>query len=208
MNYPRVNLLNKSEQRYQGAVSRRFLLVSLVVTPIVVIAMLSGVKLIQYTTVQSDLKSSREIWAELEPRLALYLDEQRGLNTNRQVFELIDGWKAAKFSPTAVLEEIQQRMPENIQLVRLSIKSKEQVAFAESSDDVVLTFRLLLQGLSHGDYAEEVVIALNKDLQAAPVLSSTFESITLLSMPKRAGKNGENIREFNIEGLASEGERP
>ena len=69
MSYPRVNLIKKTERRYQGAVSRRFTLVSIVVTPILLIALLSGVKLIQYGSIRADLSASREIWKGLEPRL-------------------------------------------------------------------------------------------------------------------------------------------
>ena len=208
MNYPRVNLLRKSEQRYQGAVSRRFLTISLVITPIIGIAMLSGVKLIQYTSVQSNLKSSREIWTDLEPRLALYKEEQHGLNTNRKVLDLVEGWRSEKIAPNAVLEEIQELVPENTQLTRLSIRSTEQVAVVEKPEDVALTYGLILQGLSEGRYAEDSVISLSKDLLEAPTLSSTFESIKLVSMRKREGKNGENIREFNLEGRSVEGGRP
>jgi hypothetical protein len=189
-------------------VSRRFLLVSLVVTPIIGIAMLSGVKLVQYTSVQSDLKASRAIWADLEPRLALYQEEQRGLNINGKVLELLEGWTAAKVSPIVVLQEIQERIPENIQLTRVSIRSVEQVAVVESVADGALTYRLTLQGLSHGQYAEDAVISLSKDLLSAPTLSGTFESIKLVSMRKRAERNGENIREFNLEGRSDEGGQP
>ena len=98
MKYPRVNLLKKSEQRYQGAVSRRFMLVSSVITPIILIAILSGVKLIQFAGVQSDLESSRKIWGDLKPRLALHQDEQRCLNGNEKILELIGGWRSTQVS--------------------------------------------------------------------------------------------------------------
>lgn len=208
MNYPRVNLLNKGERRYQGAVSQRFMLISIVVTPIMLIAALSGIKMLQYASVKSQLQSNREIWAALEPRQARYMEEQRGLNANRQALELVHGWQKSKCDMIVLLEEIQNDVPEEIQLTRLSIKSSDQKSVFASTADLALTFTLALQGLSQGDRAEDNVITLRKDLLEASAIASTFETVKLVSMRKRAGQAGENLREFSLEGTAAEGGRP
>jgi hypothetical protein len=204
MSYTRVNLLKKAECRYQGAVSRRFMLVSIVVTPILFIALLSGVKLIQFGSVQADLRSSREIWSALEPKLAVARDQQRGLKTNRQVLVLIKGWQDSQVSMGGLLLDIQKAIPENVQLTRISIRSELKASLYRNADELGLDYRLALQGVSQGEQAEDAVINLRRDLLTREHLSAIFDSVKLTSMRKRQGQDGENIREFSLEGLTAE----
>ena len=206
MNYPRVNLLKKDEQRYQGAVSQRFILVSMVVIPILFIAVLSGVKLIQYGSVQSDLASNREIWKNLEPRLESFKVQQRQLNDNRKVLGIIQGWKDSQIPMDSLLLDIQQAVPEEIQITRVSIRSEVKSSVYHNEDELDLDYRLTVQGISQGDHAEDEVISLRKSLLKKKYISEAFESLKLASMRKRDGRNGESFREFSLEGMGSQGE--
>lgn len=206
MNHPRVNLLKKSEQRYQGTVSRRFVLVSMVVTPILFITLLSGVKLIQYTAVKSSLRSSSEVWATLKPRLALYTEERRSLSLNRQAMELLEGWRGTQVSFSKLLTEIQGSVPANIQLTRLAVRGEPGTSIYEKPEDFTLGYTLAIQGVAQGDRAEEVVIGLRKTLLTTEHMGATFESIKLVSMRKRSGTNGQSAREFSLNGSSVEGD--
>lgn len=205
MNYPRVNLLKKSEQRYQGAVSRRFLLVSIVVTPILFITILSGVKLIQYTAVQSNLKSSREIWENLSPRLELYKEEQRSLGANNQAMELITSWRSTQVGFSKLLTELQTTVPSGIQLTRMAIRSEPKTSIYENPEDFPLDYTLTIQGVAEGERAEDAVISLRKGLLKPEHMRSTFESVKLSSMRKRTGMSGQSMREFSLEGAGTKG---
>ncbi len=205
MKYPRVNLLKKTEQRYQGAVSHRFMLVTLVVAPILLIAVLSGIKLIQYVGVQSSLKSSREIWERLEPRLNLYKEEQRSRASSKQALELFTGWQGTQVSLASLLVEIQATVPSSIQLKRLAIRSEQKTSVYGKPADFVLDYTLMLQGVAEGDRAEDAVIDLRKALLESDNMDSTFESVKLASMQKRAGKEGQSMREFILEGSGRKG---
>ena len=202
MNYPRVNLLKKDEQRYQGAVSQRFILVSMVVIPVLFIAVLSSVKLIQYGSVQSDLKSSREIWTNLEPRLESFKIQQRQLNDNRKVFGIIQGWKDSQIPMDSLLLDIQQAVPGEIQITRVSIRSEVKSSVYHNEGELSLDYRLTVQGVSQGDHAEDEVILLRKSLLKKEHISAAFESLKLASMRKR----DESFREFSLEGMGSQGE--
>jgi hypothetical protein len=204
MNGPRVNLLKKSEQRYQGAVSRRFMLVSIVITPILLIAVVSSVKLVQYGGIRAELVASREIWQGLEARLAVAQQQQRGLKTNREALELLDGWKASQVSMEGLLLDIQKVIPENVQLSRVSIRCESGTALYSKADELALDYHLTVQGISEGQEAEDAVIALRKDLLTGEHLSEIFDSVKLISMRKRRGIDGENLREFGLEGLGAE----
>lgn len=205
MKYPRVNLLKRAEQRYQGAVSHRFMLVILAVAPILFIALFSGIKLIQSAGVESDLSSSQEIWKNLEPRLLLHQDEQRAWGIARQSMVLVDGWTGSQVSFFAMLSEIQGEVPQNIQLTRLAIRSESQTSVFAKAADFSLDYKLVIQGLSEGERAEDSVFGFHKDLMATELVGSTFDSVKLASMRKQGGKDGQSMRGFTLEGFASEG---
>jgi len=206
MNHPRVNLLKKSEQRYQGAVSHRFILVAVVIAPILLVAVLSGVKLVQYAAVQSDLQAGKEVWASLEPRYLLHQEELRSLNACRTSLDLLNGWMESQISLSLLLSEIQEEVPPTIQLQRLSVRSDPQTATYARAEDFALDYKMMLQGVSRGDRAEDAVMGLRKDLMATDTLGTTFRSVKLASMRKRAGKDDRNARDFRIEGFSKEGE--
>lgn len=200
MNYPRVNLLKKSEQRYQGVVSRRFILISAVVTPVLLIALLSGIKLIQYAGVQSELKASRDIWKDMEPRLALYKEESRILASNRKTLELFDGWQRSQLPLLSLLNEIQDVVPGNIQFSRLSLKGDVAPGMYERAEDMQMMYRMQVDGSAEGDRAEEEVWKFHRDLLAGENIGAAFEYIDLTDMRKQQSQSGVNVREFKIVG--------
>jgi hypothetical protein len=205
MNYQRVNLLKKSEQRYQGMVSRRFVVVSLVATPLLLIAVLSGIKLIQYTGVQSELKASREIWKNLEPKLALFNEEKKALADHRQLLSLFEGWRSSQAPINELLEGIQGSVPDNIQFTRLSLRGDLTRSVYAAADDMALNYKLVIEGLSQGDMAESDVIRLQRQLLACEVVEASFESIKLTAMRKRQDAQRMTMREFRLEGSTQQG---
>jgi len=205
MDYPRVNLLRKSEQRYQGAVSRRFIAIGAVVTPIMLIAVLSAIKLVQYAGVQADLKASKEIWDNLEPKLELFNEESRGLQTNRQILLLLEGWKDSRVTLVDLMDEIQNAVPENIQFNRLTLKGKVEPGIYRAAADMKLRFELQIDGTSQGNRAEDDVWAFHKELLATKGIRQVFDTVDLSNMRKRESRGELNVREFRIVGSSEAG---
>jgi hypothetical protein len=208
MNYPIVNLLRKNEQRYQGAVSRRFTLISAVVTPILMIAVLSGVKLVQYNGVQADLERSQEIWKNLEPRLALYTEESRGLKTNKKVIELLEGWRESRLSFSDMLGEIQEVVPRNIQFTRFLMKANIAGDRYQAPEAMRQIFTMQIDGNALGERAEESVWRFHKDLLVIKKVEEMFETVELADIRKRSSSDGTNVSEFRILGSNAAGGRP
>ncbi|MEN7972990.1 MAG: hypothetical protein ABFR47_04055 [Verrucomicrobiota bacterium] len=204
MSFPRVNLLKRSERRYQGVVSRKFMQVGIVVSSILFLSLFVGLRLVQYAGLQSNLRGSRIVWESLEPRLAVAKEQQRVLATNRQVLELLDAWRKSQVPMEGLLLDIQEAIPENVQLMRISLRSNAKNSIARNADELKLGYSLTLQGVSQGEQAENAVINLRKGLQERDHLSTFFDSLKLVSMRKRQGRSGENMREFSFEGLAAE----
>jgi len=200
MNPGRVNLLKKTEQRYQGAVSRRFMLASVVVTPIMVIALLSGIKLVQYTGVQAQLRANRKIWADLEPKLELFKHENKGLVANQNMLGLIDGWDTSQGSFVKLLEDIQQTVPENIQFTRLSVKGESARTSFTAPEHMQLDYALVVEGISQGERAENQVIDLRRNLLACEQVGAICSTLKLASLRKRNSDGGLNVRDFRLVG--------
>ncbi|MCF7847919.1 MAG: hypothetical protein K9M45_03635 [Kiritimatiellales bacterium] len=205
MKYTRVNLIRKAELRYQGAVGGRFLLVCFVVTPIILIAMLSGIKLMQYSEVQSSLKSNQQLWSELKPKLAQFHKEKRGYEANRKALVLIDAWKGSQISWDEMFGKIQERIPVTIQATRLSIRSEGGAGRYAEAEELALDYRFELQGVSKGENAEGAVIALRKNLLESEQLSSVFDSMKLASMRKQLSSDEAIIQQFKLEGTGKSG---
>lgn len=205
MNYPRVNLLKKSEQRYQGAVSRRFMWVCAVVAPLLVIAVISGIKLVQYNGIRSELVSSSQIWASLEPRLALHQEESKSLAANKKILALLDGWQESRVPMVDLMEEIQQSVPRNMQFSRLALKGDSTKSTYETPEQMAVGLRMEIDGLIQGDLAEEDVKVFREKMMGEKSVSSMFKSIPLLDMRRSSRSEDITVREFKIAGTNTEG---
>ncbi len=205
MNYPRVNLLHKNEQRFQGAVSQKFILISAIATPLLVVFILGGIQFARYSWVQSNLRTSREIWNKLQPRISLYQEERRGLETTRQALDLFQGWDDSRAPFDALLSDIQNVVPPDIQFTRLSLRSANERVVYKNVAELNLNYNLVIQGLAHGERAENEVIGFRKILLGSEQVESMFESVRLASMRKRLGEGGISMREFTLQGESPEG---
>ena len=206
MNHPRVNLLKKSEQRYQGVVSYRFILIAAVVAPLLFFIIFGGVKFVQYVSVKSALQEGRRAWVDLEPRYQYHKEVVDSLGSCRASLDLLNGWMESQISLSLLLSEIQKEVPRSIQLQRLSVRSEPKNVTYTCVKDFALDYKLVLQGVSQGNRAEDAVMGLRKDLMATDTLGSTFQSVKLASMRKRAGEGEQSTRDFRIEGFSKEGE--
>jgi len=205
MSYPRVNLLKKSEQRYQGAVSRRFLLVSAVVSPILLIAVLSGIKLVQYSGIQSDLKANREIWKSLEPKLSLFNEESRGLDANKKLLALFDGWQASQLPLVEMMDQIQDVVPANVQFSRFSLRGEVSPAVYNNPEQMAMDYKMLIEGSALGDRAEEDIWKFHRELLGSSSIAQAFDSIDLADMRKQRSSGSSSVREFRIVGGNTKG---
>lgn len=206
MTYPRVNLLKKSEQRYQGIVSRRFIMTSIVAAPVLLILIIGATLLVQYGKVKSELKEKRDIWKDREPKLAQFNKEERDLNNNRRTLAFFETWQKSPAPLAQLLEAIQDTVPMNIQFIRLSLRSEVSTALYAQPEDMALDYKLSIEGIAQGDGAEVEVIQFRKDLLESADIVSAFKSIELSGpMRKRQNASGVSIREFRLVGVDAKG---
>lgn len=207
MNYPRVNLLYKSEQRYQGAVSRGFILLAGIGTPVVLLLLIIGFFVIQNMSIKSQLASSEVLWESFEPRLKRYRAEKSGLTTSGEIISLFEGWEKSRTSIIDLMEDVQDRVPENVQFTRMSIRSTTKGSVYRSTDELALDYSLSIDGIAAGEQAESQVLMLQRELQGSPSIISTFNSLKLASMRNRTTTDGSAMSEFRLMGEAMKGEK-
>lgn len=205
MKYPRVNLLNKNELRYQGAVSGRFIAFTAVTAPVLVIVLLFGVKMIQLNGVKADLKENRAIWSSLQSDYNAYKAETRDLSSSVTMVDLFKGWEESQLSFSDLLGEVQQAVPGDIQLSRFSLRSKPAATTFVAPADMHLSFSMILEGQSFGASSERHVFGLQRGLLDSEQIASAFESLEPDYIRKRESTSGGTVSEFKLEGLAVEG---
>lgn len=202
MIYPRVNLLKKSERRYQGAVSQRFLLGGAIVVPVLFVVLVGMIQFVQYGNLKTELQSNREILEKLEPRLALHREKGKSLTSNRQVLDLLEGWEKSQASYPALMRDIQGVVPESIQFTRLSVRSDFKSSVYASVADLMPTYSLVIEGISQGEGAVNETTRLRENLMESTKISRVFDSVSLISMRKLGGDTDIDRREFRLEGAA------
>lgn len=200
MSYPVVNLLRRDEMRYQGAVSRKFILLGLCVVPFLFVVVILGVQLLQKADALRSLKRANARWSEIEPQLVAYRKADRLLKDNKKILELLDGWNASKVPFAELMLDIQPLVPASIQLTHLSIQNTLPPGEYSKVDELGLKFEVSIKGYSHGQQAEYSVIDFRKKLLASDKMAQVAETIMLSSIRKRDANGGDVIREFALQG--------
>lgn len=206
MTYPRVNLLKKDEQRYQGAVSRGFILLCGIGAPTLLIIISAAILFAHNANIKLEIASNQTLWDSLEPRLKVHVQGTKGLATNKKVLDLFTGWEASQASFHKLLNDVQGTVPATVQFTRLSVRTGDSQSVYKTPADLELDYNLIIEGVAEGGQAENEVIALQKDLLACEQIGRTFETLKLDSMKKRSAAAGESSREFRLVGEAGKGE--
>jgi len=208
MNYPRVNLIKKNERRYQGLLSRGFILTTGIGVPSVFVLLVFVLLYGQSMSLNAQLESSRAVWENYEPRLKQYRKEKSGLTTTGKIKNLFDGWGQSQRSFLGLLEEFQQGTPANIQFTRLSIRTGASKPIYKTAEELELDYDLVISGKAEGEAAENAVIKLQKHLLSGQEVGSTFNTLKLASMRNSTTDAGTPVRQFSLTGSSKqEGEK-
>lgn len=200
MNYPKIDFLERNERRFQGAVSRRFIVLASIGTPLLLLAVLIALQLMHARLVKSNLEVSRQILKELQPRLSTYNKEKAQLETVRKVVGLYDNWSASGASLDELMVDVQDAVPANIQLSRLDFELRNGGSrIYQSAEELVSTPSMILHGFAHGQRGESEVISLHKKMMESQLVETMFEEVRLAAMRKRKGRDEARIREFTLQ---------
>lgn len=175
-----VNLLKKTERRYQGIVSMKVMaLGSFGVLGAVTFLVLSLAG-ISKVTLNTNLERARQEWKNLEPKAALVRKGQASVIANRKTLADIEGWSQGGRVPmSGILRAVQREIPAQMAL-DLLYAGMEQVAVSEP---VYQTLRF--SGSSRG---ELTAVDAKRQLNASAAIRTFCGEVKLVSSQRESGE--------------------
>jgi hypothetical protein len=155
-----VNLLKKTERRFQGIVSMKVMVLGsagVLVGITVLVLSLAGISKV---TLNANLERARREWERLEPQAAVVRKDQTATAANRKTLAELESWAQGDLSMFSVLRAVQSRIPPQMTLENL-YSGLEQ---ASDTEPVYSTLRL--SGRAQGEMtAVDTKRQLNADAQ-------------------------------------------
>jgi Tfp pilus assembly protein PilN len=194
----RVNLLRKSEVRYQGAVSRRFLLTTVVTTILLIILLVSVILCMGWQARRAKKKRLSQRLEELTPIVSRVQANQSIAAHNAKILAALNEWKEKRVVWNAVLNDIQFQVPESVQLSSL------QLVAVKPAQATSWKNRMSLSGIARSSQPEDVVVRFRRSLLKAESLGACYSSVKLVSFNRTTDK--EEGGERAVFSILGEGE--
>lgn len=155
-----VNLLKKTERRFQGIVSMKVMVLGsagVLVGITVLVLSLAGISKI---TLSANLERTRREWERLEPQAAVVRKDQAATAANRKTLAELESWAQGDLSMFSVLRAVQSRIPAQMTLENL------YSGLEQDSDTGPVYSTLRLSGRAQGEMtAVDTKRQLNADAQ-------------------------------------------
>jgi hypothetical protein len=189
-----INLLKKSEQRYQGIVSMKVMAVgsvSLLVGISLLAFLLAG---ISKMTLSSNLQRARQEWKMLEPKAAVLRAAQAASTANRKTLSELKSWSAVASLPMyEVLRSVQENIPDQMELWHFS------AGITQPDEKEPLTYKFRISGTAIG---ELTAVEAKRKLNADAELRSFCGEVKLISSKRYF----DEAWAFELEGHRSAGD--
>jgi hypothetical protein len=214
-----VNLLHDDERRYQGLVSRKFIILASAGTVVSILVLLGSLAGYSFFGERQEWSTLRTQWQQTEPRYKNYLSQQQGQGRVKAVVGELNGWNRGRLPLSAILLDVQRMVaPHPIQLTRITIMGestfvqpptpKVPPAAATNAPPAkppppipARLWRVTIMGRVFGPQGHSDVVALTTQLQNAPGLADVWESVRLQNLTRATGSERRDEQNFTIEGL-------
>lgn len=178
-----INLLKKNEQRYQGIVSMKVLVVgaSAVFIGILVIFFLLAV--IAKGSLNASLEHARREWARQEPVEAAIRRQSEAAACNGRTLSMLEGWAERTGAPMyQIMHELQCSVPAQMQFSRLyaGVMPNENSGKPE--------YQLQLSGWAVGKGGNLLAVEFKRSLNANEVIRNFCGEIRLVSSQREMGE--------------------
>lgn len=187
-----VNLLKKTERRFQGIVSMKVMVLGsagVLVGITVLVLSLAGISKV---TLNANLERTRREWERLEPQAAVVRKDQAAAAANRKTLAELESWAQGDLSMFSILRAVQSRIPAQMTLENL-YSGLEQ---ASDTEPVYSTLRL--SGRAQG---EMTAVDTKRQLNADAQVRGFCGEVKLGSSQRESGE----IWMFALEGRRSAG---
>ncbi|MDZ4199986.1 MAG: hypothetical protein U1E27_11975 [Kiritimatiellia bacterium] len=206
----RVDFLLDSEKRYQGPVSGRFLMQSIVGTILAILILFSAHLLFKYRLASREVASQTAALEAIRPRV----DRVRALQAQtlqfRRAEKELAGWGVIRVEWSDALRQIQAATPKTIQFIQMDVRNDITTTRPSSGGTSAAPptprrlFRIRLTGLAEGEQSDETVSQFIQSLRRAGSRGvPLFPSVTLLSIQTERSDSGP-VNRFEMEILGQE----
>ena len=176
-----VNLLKKAEQRYQGIVSMKIMVLGSVgvLTGITVIVLfLAGISKI---TLNANLDRARREWNRLNPQVTALRQGQAATAANHKTLKELEGWaQGDRLSMYSLLRAVQNEIPAQMVLDNF------YAGLEQASDTAPVYCLLRLSGRAQG---ELTAVEAKRKLSADTEVRSFCGEVKLVSSQRESGEN-------------------
>jgi hypothetical protein len=174
-----VNLLKKSERRYQGIVSMKVMVlgsVSVLASITVLVFLLAG---ISKMTLNANLDRARREWKRLNPQVTVVRSFITATEANRKTLSELESWaQGDHLSMFSVLRAAQSQIPAQMALENL------YAGLEQASDDDPSYYTIRFSGRAQG---ELTAVEAKRQLNADAELRRFSGEIKLVSSQREAG---------------------
>jgi len=186
-----INLLKKSERRYQGIVSMKVMVMGAV-------AVFGGILLLFFVlagiakvTVLANLERTRREWARQEPIAAIIRLQTTAISANRRTATSLDQWSERTGAPFhKIMRELQSSVPTQVQLSRV------YAGMTESGSSGQPECALQLSGWAVGEGGELLAVEFKRNLNYSTQLKNFCDEIRLIS----SRRESDSSWTFSLEG--------
>lgn len=176
-----VNLLKKTERRFQGIVSMKVIVlgsVSLLAGITVLVFMLAGISRMR---LNSNLERTRRASERIEPQAVLVRNAQAATAANRQTLDQLQKWaQGDHFSMYSTLRAVQSRIPARMALENLYAGMKQAAA-----TDPAYYYTLRFSGRAQG---ELTAVDAKRQLNENAEVRRYCGEVKLVSSQREAGE--------------------
>jgi hypothetical protein len=208
----RVNLLRPDEMRYQGPVSREFIRQAAVGGVCALLLLMVVLSVFRHRSIRHNLVLLQESWSEMSPRYEQVRSMQAALGSLQQVEAELQAWNASRIEWGTLLTDLQQIVPAEIQLTRLSVRGETGLLETPASTGspkagappplLARRFNFRIDGRAPGAMAEEVVVRFARTMRDTPAFKEVLDTVRLQGLQRAAGSREEPDRLFGIEGTS------
>lgn len=211
----RVNLLKPAEYRYQGPVSKRFVIRASIISGCSFAALFLIVTVERNIALRANLRSAKAEWDKIGTHYSEVKLKQQDLAATQALLKELAGWNKTRVEWNRMLVNAQHIVPTTIQLNKLAVRGEWEFVKQtpletpggapppEVAPMPALMFHMQLEGKAVGETADDTVVQFARTIREEPDFQKIFETMRLQRfLRENVNSDEDSGRVFEIEGVS------
>ncbi len=193
-----VNLLRKSEIRYQGIVTKKFSIFVPILTIVLGALIFTPIHIMKTTMNRSKIRSMTEQLEQLETVVQRANELEKICNHNQSILDELKNREKHTLSVSDLLNAIQTIVPTTIQLTALTYNATPQTK--EGKVGANWTISIGIDGEAIAAAPEAVVIPFGNTIANLPFMRYSFDTVNLINFNRVSSGDTLETAVFHISG--------